>query len=611
MKPTSPGEKIVDSVVVSNNSAVEQCFSIVLPDSKFTWVKISPMIAVLAPGKAARLEIEYFPPKNVDEIEPSKWHRDLVDTSATSPFETWKEESGWIYAQGKYGEIQWTQLSHQNSANQQDENTGDIENIISAATNPDEWGIYGKLKFPIVLKQQSQHKDHHLNTVDMPLYLCLNTVVIKPDFVVETSVMDFGQMAVATRTINTLRIRNLSSSRAIDLQFSGINAVGPFSVINASRSIVPGGWHTLIIECFPMNPGLIVELLQISAKDGGPHITVTLRVQGVNPVIEVSGIQKVPGWSTSLGGLLDFDNVLALDQVVKKYTINNKSQFPVEATIQRAVCQDVLPLKQSEMIQRTVSGLPIFSYRPEFAVIPQGGSVDVEVIFRPDRARFFPFREDFNILVGKGDNPIRITAFGRAWSRQLFIRTIDPYDEPFIKKPFGDETDEDLLLSHFSPQVRNHALSASQAMGIGKMNDPSITLEYPDPFASGIETQNPTMKDTDTVRAQTRQIAVCCANVHEPRLGSSPGTFEVKLDKCAVDSKYFTIVNDKGNVPIGGEVFVSITCTLPRPHGLGDLEVGSWQCFSASVTLKGGWRPDGDEAIDVVIPILLNVYVRL
>ena len=644
MLPTTPGEKVVDSFFVCNTTKSRQCIEIVAPDQLFTWLKISPTVVDLQPHARCRLEIEYIPPRNLADLDPMTWHEKVkgnlqssrpsprpdgdttentetspssdTTTELTSPFIDFTDEDGWITGKGMYGEFHWTKVDRS-------------EEECETGVSDDEWGYVGRFHIPIFMKPATmnaitkENKDSLMKQLPPPLYLNLETVISRPEFIADTEAIDFGQMAVGTSVIKTIKVRNLGHSRVIVLRTSGLNAVGPFSVINASREMPPSQWHTILVECSPGSQGLFVEHLELESMDGGPHIHIKLRVQGVNPTVDIIGLDPHPSWSVG-GGILDFGDITTQNELVKKFTVRNKSLFTIEATIERALCQGVPLSKQSELIQRTVAGLPIFSCRPESAIIPEGGEVVIEIVFRPDRARVHPYREDFNVLVGIGEDPIKLCATGRCHHRQVFVRTVDPFDEPFYREILKDERDEDVLLTHASPVVRKEASNTASLLGVGSSATPVIALDFPDPYASGVEDENEERKEGN--KSQTRAFAVCCAAVmSRPEVVAGKGgkgggggkpsgsdaSFEYKLGENASLSKYFSMSVDKGNVPVGGEVVVTVTCTLLRPQGLGGLEVGNWQKFESFLTLKGGWKPDGDEDNEVIVPIVLNAYVRL
>lgn len=610
MRHTCPGEKILEGTIVKNESKSIQCFEIVQPDPRYSWIRISPAIVELEPGEACRLEVECAPPSDLMKYTATEWHDSVreaceasIDKHALyvkgSPFEVWEEDDVWVNACGPYGEIQWTKPIVES------------EDGTCLHLQKSEWGVVGQWSLPVYLRKTSSSASDPL-----PMYLSINTCIIPPQFVADTSVLDFGQMAVGTRVVKTVRINNLSNMD-FAMTTKGLNAVGPFSVVNANRVVGPSLWHVLVLECEPKTSGLVVEVLELASSTGGQRITLTLKVHGVNPVVEITGLLPPPAsWNCPQGGIVDFGNVVIQDVVSKKIKIVNKSLFSVDATVQRAICAGVPLSNQPELIQRTVQGLPLFSCRPESAVIPQGGEVEVEILFRPDRYRLQPFREDFNILVGKGDDAIRIGACGVSRERQIFVRPQRAIDEPFYSSK--NCCVEDVVMSYPSAAVKERAREALTYVGLEQMKDSPIMLEFPDPYVEGavlpeaVETKGKEKEENKGPPgiAQTRQFLVCCGNIVNGRGGAGAGSYEYILGKDAIESKFFSVLNDKGNCNVGADVTVTVTCTLPRPKGLGGLQVGYWKEFDTSIVLKGGWRLEGEPA-DVTLPIVLRAYVRL
>ena len=189
---------------------------------------------------------------------------------------------------------------------------------------------------------------------------------------------------------------------------------------------------------------------------------------------------------------------------------------------------------------------------------------------------------------------------------------------------------EDLFGHSNSEEVRNAVEASRRIVGVdAKLQHASkIKLEYPDPFAEGVDESSyeviepgaaggkpakgaaaPTA--TVVTRKQTKKLVVHCSQIFDGRDGSTGGgTFEVHLSPEAVASGLFTVVNEKGNVAVGGEAIVDIACSLPTPKGIGGLQVGSWQVYDASVILKGGWKQAGSSD-EVTVPFLVAAYLRL
>ena len=267
-----------------------------------------------------------------------------------------------------------------------------------------------------------------------------------------------------------------------------------------------------------------------------------------------------------------------------------------------------------------------------------------------------PFREDINISVGQSDGLIKVCMTGRAIARQVFVYPTDPLDEPFYKQSNtaaaappvkgGNEKSleiseesaitavstllvEDLLSASASSELRTELLQSRAMSGVStEMKTPlKIKLEYPDPFAEGVDEDSYVEVEPGggkaapakgappaavvVTRRQSRKLTVSCAKVLDGRPNSaSGGSYEVILSDEAAASGFFVVVGDKGSVGVGADAVVEVQCSLPTPKGIGGLQVGSWQTFNASVVLKGGWKLDGMPE-EVSIPFLLSAYVRL
>lgn len=541
MRTTSPGERVVESVVGTNNTPHHQSFEVILPDSRFSWLKISPSVVQLEPGKSCRLEIEYLPPENAVELNPNEWHQSNA-SEIESPFDDWLDDCGWMCGKGMFGELQWFKpprsanqreiiagngdsesVEHNSLASKMAESAGaesetpvDIRNDdepegkeeLRCDLAEEEWGIIGKWSIPILLKPRNKAAAMSATSTSQtgtltvtspgrggtarghkaPLYLSIQTTVNLPQIEVDMKLIDFGQISVGTRMIKSFKIFN-RTFQSVNLKSVGFNAIGPFNLIRPIKEIGPRESLNVLVECLPQLPGLIVEVLEISALDEsimGNRIRVAIRVQGLKPSISVEKLSPPPpNWRPTCG-ILDFGHCLMLDNnVVKKFTIQNKSTFTIDAKIMRVVSTGLSPAQQADMIERTAGGLPIFSYRPERVQIREGSSADIEVVFRPDRARFQPFREDLDIFIGKTDEVYRVGLFGRSWPRQYLVTVSDPRDESFILPTVKEMSAvEDTLGGFFSPKVRSLTQEARKAFNVRFPNPPHIHLHYPDPFSA-------------------------------------------------------------------------------------------------------------------------------
>ena len=549
LRTTPPGERVVESVVVTNRSAHSQCFQVMAPDARFSWIKVSPAVVQLAAGASSRLEIEYCPPVDAAALDPNEWYASTLaaasssdgEQSSSSPFDDFQSDSGWVIGKGLFGEMQWYKAPAPRIADGLGEGDvgrekeGDIDEGQSLSSRaddslvsgrlldsqqqesesgicdlaPEEWGVVGKWSIPILLKPKRKSSSAHPPSADnaastartnlgstartgggvTPLFLSLQTATTLPQIDADFKSLDFGQISVGTRIVRSFKLFN-RGFQPLRLRSVGFSAVGPFTLVRPIKEIAPREACNVIVECLPQAPGLIVEVLEISAVEAdaaamGHRVRVTLRVQGLKPSISLEKLAPPPPtWSSSCG-LLDFGHCLVLDnQIVKRFTIVNKSTFSIDARIIRVASGAGLsPGQQAALVERTAAGLPVFSFRPERLQIAQGSSAEVEMTFRPDRGRFHPFREDLDIFIGKTDEVYRVGVIGRAWSRQLLVLPGDPRDEAFANVAYqGVSAVEDGLATHSSAVVRAAAKDARKICDVNFPEPPSIVLRYPDPF---------------------------------------------------------------------------------------------------------------------------------
>lgn len=368
------------------------------------------------------------------------------------------------------------------------------------------------------------------------------------------------------------------------------------------------------------------------------------------------------------GGILDFGQVVATDKMRRTFHLINESSFSLEVQLVRRATPGgpASPFQQAESWERNLKGLPIFTYRPEKVKIAAGAKQEIEVFFRPDRSRRLPFREDLEIRVGKSEESIYVGLMGRVWSRQMILRPLRPLDEVFCPEmtPSGRSVREvevagdveSSFSQHPSSEIRLQAEGSLSHWGWKWPETSPFVLEFPDPFASdalptsyveltgeegsggagakgksnkggGSGTSSSTSSAAKVgSRRQSRKVIIQSikleelGNVSPPTTtgkggsansgGGSPGTFELRLSPALINSGYFSLSPDKGNLAVGASMEVEILCTLPRPQGLGGLVVGSWQTFEAEAVLKGGWVPPGQND-EIKIPVLLKVFVSL
>lgn len=708
MRTTGPGERVLESTMVTNTTSRQQYLEICAPDVRFSWLRVSPTILNLDPGKSARVELEYVPPKDLIGQDPKEWHSSALEAVQSktgqspeggeseaagenktegedsapatgalgmSPFEEWKEGDGWVYASGMYGTIQWVKEgagtvpaetkpepepeaeTEQGDGEEKGEETPSPDGEAAAAAEGEEvvadegeapapapeavepftpkdlpsneWGVSGSWRLPICIKPKSKPGAAPAPN-ESPLFLGVQTMVMRPQLEADPKLLDFGQLAMGTRELRTFKVINRSNEE-VRLCCDGINAVGPFQVIRPPKLLHPGEVRTLVVECLPVRPGLNTEFLELASAEevGGHRLRIQLKAQGLKPVISLEGLEAPPPTWNSRCGLVAFGECVASDVVVKKFSIANSSSFAVDVNIARLLGKGLSPSQAGELIERTANGLPVISFRPEKVNIAQGATQEIEVYFRPDRGRLDPFREDLEVVVGQTDEVLKVGIVGRSWTQQVYVATSNPQDEPFHKamEPGGSGVPavEDMVGMHPDPAVRKVSIEVKGKIGIAPMKDAPVKLEYPDPFATDANPATYTEADSGAApakgkgaapaapagaRSQVRRILVGCSEVKDGRAGAGNGTFEIAPSLEFTECGLFSLSVDKGAVNAGASVPVDITCALPKPRGVGGLSVGSWKEYKVEVVIKGGWRPQGAPE-ETRVPVVLACFVSL
>lgn len=711
MRTTYPGERVLENILVKNQTRHTQCFQVMMPDKLYSWLTVSPAVMELAAGQSGRLEVEFCPPPDAKEVDPVAWHSDTVAKAAPapSPFEEWTPDSGWVFGKGIFGQVQWVKagaqkagdveesgfedggggggtsgaapVSSEDSAFEGEEGYEDDRSTMpeknggmSYELAAEEWGIVSRWNLPVLMRPRKRpvvqldgtaaagtavlvntamdgtlgltldsptktsafgKTEVGSKAVPSPLFLSIECAVTLPQLDSDAKVIDFGQVSVGTRLMRSLKLFNRTQD-SIKLKSVGLNAMGPFTLIRPLKEIGPNESLNVLVECLPMRPGLNVEVLEILAEDperGGHRVTLTFKVQGLMPAVELKGLgPPPPSWNPRCG-VVDFGHVLTRDFVTKRFTVRNKSTFSINAVVVRVPSFKLAPSQQAEMMDRTASGLPVFSIRPQNVTIAEGGSEEIEITFRPDRGRFHPFREDLDIMIGETDEILRVGLLGRSWDRQLIVVPDDPRDEPFANKLYrGTSAVEDTLVVSSSAAVRTAALNARNSVQLKFPENPIITLVYPDPFSAKASPSSyvevgaggdvaagkgksskggppPAIAGAGS-RQQVKRLVLCSTKIGDNRAGAGPGTFEMILSPEAVASGLFALNMDKGALAPGADVVLDITCTVPKPRSLGGIFVGSWKIFKAEVVLKGGWKSEGAPDENRV-PVTLKAYVCL
>ncbi|CAM9260061.1 unnamed protein product, partial [Ectocarpus fasciculatus] len=78
LRSTCPGHRVLESTMITNTTKKKQTFEVSIPESMFSWIKVSPLICELNPGDTRRLELEFLPPSELMDQDPLEWHNDIM-----------------------------------------------------------------------------------------------------------------------------------------------------------------------------------------------------------------------------------------------------------------------------------------------------------------------------------------------------------------------------------------------------------------------------------------------------------------------------------------------------------------------------------------------------
>jgi hypothetical protein len=197
-----------------------------------------------------------------------------------------------------------------------------------------------------------------------PLFFSIETVVSDPQISCDTKTVNFGQIAIGKKCLKSIKITN-NTNNILQLVTYGTNAVGPFSILTPIKDLHPHEFKKIVIEFLPTETGSFTEILEYQNREeiGGHRIRISLRAHGVTPYVTLTGLSP---WGTSSkngSGFLDFGNVLVNDTVLQNFTVLNQSLFEVDVTLSR--------VSNGENSEKKISGLTVFSFRPEsFLLLP-------------------------------------------------------------------------------------------------------------------------------------------------------------------------------------------------------------------------------------------------
>lgn len=228
-----------------------------------------------------------------------------------------------------------------------------------------------------------------------------------------------------------------------------------------------------------------------------------------------------------------------------------------------------------------------------------GASQRIEVTFRPDKSRFLPYREEIQVQKSAKscDEILRIGFVGRVRDNQLYVTPAQPINEPFARSLLLENNEiytagfnsnnsdndnrsnmdnmienspniigqgifyvDDALASTGNIEVKKAVIESLKYSNTIIPNNPSITLEYPNPFSDDVDPSTYTEIDTKIRKislAKTTNLSTT-SNFDSTKSGGVPGG-----------------MGCEGRVQHRRVLVNSICPVMPRPgcSGIGNFEV--------------------------------------
>jgi hypothetical protein len=603
-----PGDKITHSVFATNTTNSKQVFEFGVPKPGQSFLRISPNVETLDPGQTCRLEIEYMPPANLlpnGDVALDAAPTEEVDGEEKKGGETPREEDAAAAPEVPKDEDELKDLQFYEGA------------VRKSRPNSDEpWSIHSRWSLPCFVREipngQAPISPRLAPPpiVTPPLFIDVHTCLVKRILDIDTPYLDFGQLAVGQVRVFPLRVRNLGDIPA-PLIPSGLNSTGAFCIVNAIHDVPPNSFLQLSLQFAPLAQGVRSETLTLSCPTLGKTLTISLRGEGVSPVLlvkpegatgntwggESASITTIDKWSSDVTGkgTTFCKHVLAGDLATSELTLHNSSVFPLTYNLEN------LSLPHENFDHKVC-----FDITPPESEIQPGKEVKLKVSFQPDHERIWSYKMETKISVPNQVEEHVVRLIGRCWNRQVYCVGGGDGEYEDAEERVVETMENKFELPRPLLAVQQ---DAEAKCGITTPERADIVLK----FTRADEVSEEASEEEKRKKSSERSVIVGCIALNDAKLGSN-GTFEIEIDKENTSGGYFSAVPDKGQVAPGQELSVIFKFTPPAPPGAenggGGIEVGQWTKVMAKVKCKGGFRPS-DDPEEKCYNVLLEGYIHV
>ncbi|XP_056320549.1 cilia- and flagella-associated protein 74 [Danio aesculapii] len=361
--------------------------------------------------------------------------------------------------------------------------------------------------------EEPRHSPHET------LYVELRCLAVRPALLLISesghNTVHFRTLAVGQKVVKKVIIQNISS-QTLKLSSSLLDVNGPFSVLNAMRSIVPEDTHTLLIAFTPLLAKKYCETLEVSCSQMA--LEITLLGEAVNPII-----------TCSHDGLLDFDWVPENESTSQVFRLQNVSSVDVQfSVLLESLCPSEQKLRSTAAVGvQNYSGLSVFGVSPAGGVISPAGAADITVTFHPDHHSLH-YRDQLRVQISSTQTVCKLELRGSSCRHNMFVCGGDPVDVCC----------ESLIPSHiYTPGHTQHQDSKSLQL--------TLRSEYQEGKAI----------------AATRKLHIGC--VYSSKTTTKKGVEFMWENLSAVEQQGFRVTPAQGSVEAGQRRPVTVIWTPP------------------------------------------------
>ncbi|XP_016372318.1 cilia- and flagella-associated protein 74 [Sinocyclocheilus rhinocerous] len=482
---TAVGDRTTAVLYVENISAgpeaAARLFTFSVPENSD--ITITPTSGRVLPGQKCLVQVTFSPTLSDDVINAEALHRreefhtDTSNCQHTEPDAKSKIEAPLLLVKDHGSKMMSANGSPFHSSSPADIQAGSFEYLAVKASL---LHSFTERHVRYVISCFNSSSDLVLETSEEPrysthqtLYLELRCPAIRPALLLISdsghNTIHFNQVAVGQKVLKKLVIQNISSE-TVKLTSSLLDVTGPFSVLNAMRSIGPEDTHMILIAFTPSLAKKYYETLEVSCSQ--MSLELALCGEAVNPIITCSN-----------EGHINFDYVPVNESASQVFRLQNMSSLDVQFSV---LLESHCLTEQNDRIQSVMdstvhvgpqnySGMSVFCVSPSGGAITSAGALDITVTFHPDHESL-RYRDVLTVQLMNKQTVCALELRGSSCRHNMFVCGGDPVDvcsESLIPSHIytsglmKHEDSKRLLLTLRSEYQEGRAIVATRRLHVG------------------------------------------------------------------------------------------------------------------------------------------------